>query len=332
MHEDRKMRLVASALVSGAPEPPTLPTHPSRKRGKRIAGRSAIAGVSVFALLLVAAVSWPSATTVWTRVSPQGAAPMDDPDHCVGSPPVLVSPGGASGENVDGPAPGEPAPEPGQRVWHWPRPEGAVEVRWPARPQATYDPDSSRVSTLTAAQMIRPGRAEVDVDPEGELGPEHSYDIDIVAEGGPAPADRTANCGTVQVAVITPVGRWVSGLGAPMAGGPPEFVDLQPLVAEHLEMQEPPQEVVGCEGAWDPAIPATRRTGPRADLSGDRPADALRAYIRSTPGAQRSGYIEMAGSDGSVTFATRSPRGWTALVRVSRERVWFVQETFTSGC
>ncbi|MDQ3757184.1 MAG: hypothetical protein M3394_04985 [Actinomycetota bacterium] len=333
---DNELRTVARMLVADAPPPPPLSAiesvtmAPAWRRPSVVLAAAAAGAVAVAAVVLLPADSpRPSA------VAAAGDKAKESTAACAGPLPFALEVPDATGGPVEGPAPGAAEPAAGQLVRHWPRAEGAVEVRWPATPQPLYG--DGAVTPPSVGQAMRPGSTAIDVAPPSAIAdlPPSSTTADVVVTPGDA-APPAAGCEVVQLSVTTAAGTWVSGLRKPTNGSQSVYepVDLQPRIVEKRDVSSAPRDAVTCRGADRNGTPPNRVGGARPEWRGAEPADALLAFLAANPTSPPSGYVEMRASDGSVTYgADPSGTGWTTLVNVrSGPEGWYVAATSMSGC
>jgi hypothetical protein len=325
---DDDLRSVARMLVADAPPPPPLSAVEAVGSGPVWRRPAAVLAVAAASAAVIAGAVWvtrDSPRQAEVRTAAGGRTP-EVQDACTGPLPFAVEVPGA-GDAVEGPAPGAAEPAAGQVVRHWLRPEGPVEVRWPAAPQRVYGEGAA--TGPVAGESIRPDATVIDV------APSTGSTADAVIRRADA-AQVAEGCEVLQLSVTTSAGTWVSGLRRPTNGSQAVYepVDLQPRIVDRRDVGVAPRQAVPCRGSDANGTPPNRAGGAQPELRGAEPADALLAFLAANPGSPQSGYVEMRAPDGSITYgADPSGGGWTTLVHVrSGSGGWHVAATHMSGC
>jgi len=318
---DQQLRAVARDLVAGAPAPPPLPAPvapvPGHPRYRR-----ALVAAAVVALVASVAVAVqgrapetevstePGTTTPPSTVAAPPPAPL-----CGSALPFRVTVEGAADEAVPGPPPGEEPAEPGQLVVHWTGDVGAVEVRWPGRPQPLYAEGPVEEPFIGSGRSVSAGRTEFNFVRPG-TGPDFTGDVtlDEVGAFGPAP------CDLIQLTVRSPIGVSRTGLRpAPESIGGLDLVNLSPRIRERRQGAGP-LTAITCHVPPGSGMtpPPNRTSGPDATIRGDQPADVLLAWLATNPRVMPSGWVEFAQPDGTVTYAVEDPLapGWVSILFV----------------
>lgn len=342
---DTALRSVANALVEGAPPPPPFPNGsgepltPNRPPMLRFV---LAAGAAIVVVTSAAAVIGRDNPT---RVAAtQGDRPIQSHAPasylCESDPAIRVTVPGATAGPTEGAGPRTAPLVDGQRAVHWMTAEGIVDLRWPARTQPIYDDGNAVTSTLHGGESVSEGRSEIDVAPApNATDPSRVFDPDVILEARePATPEPTAPCDLLELTVATSEGRWHSGLRALPSNGefgmPAERVDLQPRIVERRSVDIAPNAAIRCQGSDQYGTPPNRAGGLDRSIGGTAPADVLLGYLAATPGAPTSGYVEMAETDGSITYGVdASGIGWTTLLLAVRDGDnWYLDGWTASGC
>jgi hypothetical protein len=201
--------------------------------------------------------------------------------RCGDVPPMEVTVPDATSGALDGPAGGAvaiPATGPSQLIRHWDRPDGSVEVRWPADPRPLYDPRRSEAGVPLVIGGMSSDAVEGTLKVYG-VSPTASVPLVELHLVGtpptlPPPCDRVqlriAANGLVETVGLS------NDLGADQIG-----FDLGPLIGPVSE-----RSTGGPEGA---SIECTEVIGPTVPVSTApimaSPAEALREFLAGPEGA-----------------------------------------------
>lgn len=334
---DNSLKTLARSVVADAPRPPDFTSleiaAPSHHRRQRYF----VGGAAAASLLgLVGAVAVLQGAGRETRIeASSGQEETATSFSCPAEPPLRITVVGTGESPRQGPAPGAPEPSEGQRVVHWARGDGSIELRWPAEPQSTYASGNSRVSTLHSGGAVYPERLEIDVDPTEVDRDPARIESDIVIEPQ-SPEPAPGSCDLMEVTAVTAGGRWVAGFRASSreSGQFYEQVDLQPRIIERRAVEVSPTAAIRCQGSDQFGTPANRSGGADLSLRGPAPADVLLAYLAVNPGAVPSGWVEMTEPDGSITYGVDpSGDGWTTLLWLAADDDgWYLDRWTASGC
>jgi hypothetical protein len=193
--------------------------------------------------------------------------------------PMEVTVPDATSGALEGPAGGAgaiPATGPGQLILHWDRPDGSVEVRWPADPRPLYDPRRSEAGSPLVIGGMSSDAVGQTLKVYG-VSPTASVPLVVLHLAG-TPA--TPPCDRVQLrmaanGLVETVGL-SNDLGAEQIG-----FDLGPLIGPVSE-----RSTGGPEGA---SIECTKVIGPTVPVSTApimaSPAEALREFLAGPEGA-----------------------------------------------
>ena len=336
---DNSLKTLARSVVAAAPPAPDFPDlHIAARPNPRRQRHVVVAGVAASVLGLIGAVAVFGGTNSEPRTQIHASAGQDESSGsfaCPAQPPLRVTPVGAEQSARPGPAPGGRPPAAGQRVVHWVRGDGSIELRWPAEAQEIYATHADRVSTLQTGGVMYPRRLEVDVDPtDVEQAPTSATPDVIIEPSGSDP--MAAPCDFMEVTAVTGAGRWVAGFRAEASGGDHfyEQVDLQPKIGERRAVSVAPKSAIRCQGSDQHGTPANRSGGADPSMRGAQPSEVLLRYLALTPGAVQSGYVEMTEPNGSITYGVDpSGDGWTTLLHLASDGDgWYLDGWTSSGC
>lgn len=340
---DTRLRTLVRDLVADAPPPPPFPmgvgVSELRSARRRLVGAVAVAAAVGVVVLGVVALwpLWPE-KRITSGVVASGGDVAVQAHTCGTQFPLELEVRGTTSSMLSGPAPGRPPAGDGQLVRHWLRPDGSVELRWPATPAPLYGEGVPPVATAVVGEVVAPGRSEIDVRRRGSEVPASpdAFEPDVVVARSARGLPVSAPCDVLELTVATADGEWRSGL-RPTAGdasSPYERVDLQPRILERRAVDAAPATAVRCQGADRSGTPPNRSGGPDRTMRGAEPADVLLRFVAAMPGSIPSGYVELAEPDGSITYAVdASGIGWTTILSVARDADgWYLEGWNSSGC
>lgn len=308
------------------------------RRRRRLIAVAAAAAAAVVTVALAVDRDTPTRVVAATPPASPAASDAAQPETFACGPelPATIDVSQSVSGPTAGPAAGNTRPvAEGQRVVHWVRPGGWVELRSPAAPPAIYDLSEPRrghglgVFTSSGDHLELAVSAPEDPQPTNER-PHADVIIDTTGS-----ADPTEACAVLEVEIVDATGATRTGVDLRHLDA---SVFLGALITAQEHVEAAPTEALPCQAP--PGIDAPpNRSGSGTPGASPAPtaAEALQQFLTTSEAAgfAPGGYTELLEPNGTITYGRLIDGGDAFVVLISvvpSGEGWIIEGWTASGC